>query len=303
MKTDPASTKPAAAKKSQRKTKAAPAAATDSMRMTRSRDPATAKAAAEKPLAVRKAPMKREAEKPEVKMAKPKAAAPPPKRKAAAPAKKTTSKKAHEKEPDDDGLEAAPAAEAPRKRGRSSKVEAVAVDAEQPAVKEASKAKPAAARRGRGSNQAAAEEAAPTEEESKEEGEEPKAKRARGSVAAKKAPEKPKGVKGKEADAEPQPADLFVFGSNPFGALGLGEEETVKYRPAQVAADVGKFVQVACGGMHTVALAEDGKVGKNLVNTVTSIMLPSCPGVDVGCERRGCSGPQDRGHVLGGHPG
>ena len=32
----------------------------------------------------------------------------------------------------------------------------------------------------------------------------------------------------------PEPSDLFVFGSNPFGALGLGEDEAVKYRPAQV---------------------------------------------------------------------
>ena len=60
-------------------------------------------------------------------------------------------------------------------------------------------------------------------------------------------------------------ADLFVFGSNPFGALGLGEDETVKYRPAQVllpgaAAGAGAFRQVACGGMHTVALDRDGQL-------------------------------------------
>ncbi|GAX84248.1 hypothetical protein CEUSTIGMA_g11671.t1 [Chlamydomonas eustigma] len=60
----------------------------------------------------------------------------------------------------------------------------------------------------------------------------------------------------------PEPADLFVFGSNPFGALGLGEDETVKYRPAQVGSEAvpERFLQVACGGMHTVALAADGKV-------------------------------------------
>ena len=63
-----------------------------------------------------------------------------------------------------------------------------------------------------------------------------------------------------------EPADLFVFGSNPFGALGLGEDETVKYRPAQVSADVGdsaegiQFLQISCGGMHTIALASDGTV-------------------------------------------
>lgn len=34
----------------------------------------------------------------------------------------------------------------------------------------------------------------------------------------------------------PRPAgyDLFVFGTNPFGALGLGEDETEKGRPTQV---------------------------------------------------------------------
>ena len=86
----------------------------------------------------------------------------------------------------------------------------------------------------------------------------------------------------------PEPSGLFVFGSNPFGALGLGEDETVKFRPAQVrmglmildpieltlslisqvpikdgdedSASEVHFVQVSCGGMHTVALGADGKV-------------------------------------------
>ena len=58
-----------------------------------------------------------------------------------------------------------------------------------------------------------------------------------------------------------EPADVFVFGSNPFGALGLGEDETVKYRPAQVSVDGDSgFIQVSCGGMHTIALASDGTV-------------------------------------------
>ena len=57
------------------------------------------------------------------------------------------------------------------------------------------------------------------------------------------------------------PSDLFVFGSNPFGALGLGEDETVKYRPAQVtAAGLPSLVQVSCGGMHTAALDQQGRV-------------------------------------------
>ncbi|MEW5298531.1 MAG: hypothetical protein WDW38_000731 [Sanguina aurantia] len=54
--------------------------------------------------------------------------------------------------------------------------------------------------------------------------------------------------------------DLFVFGSNPFGALGLGEDETVKYRPAAVEVEGVQFVQIATGGMHTVALSSTGEV-------------------------------------------
>ncbi len=47
----------------------------------------------------------------------------------------------------------------------------------------------------------------------------------------------------------PEPSDLFVFGSNPFGALGLGEDETVKFRPAQVPFEEDtQFLQVREGG-------------------------------------------------------
>ena len=62
------------------------------------------------------------------------------------------------------------------------------------------------------------------------------------SGPSKKAAE-PKSKRQKESDVPsgtasvarpPEPSDLFVFGSNPFGALGLGEDETVKFRPAQV---------------------------------------------------------------------
>lgn len=63
---------------------------------------------------------------------------------------------------------------------------------------------------------------------------------------------------GEEAPPAPPGYDLFVFGSNPFGALGLGEDETVKYRPAQVEVAGAQFSQVACGGMHTVALTPGG---------------------------------------------
>lgn len=54
-------------------------------------------------------------------------------------------------------------------------------------------------------------------------------------------------VISKSVFAASRPAlDLFVFGSNPFGALGLGEDETVKYRPAAVEVEGVQFVQVSC---------------------------------------------------------
>lgn len=53
---------------------------------------------------------------------------------------------------------------------------------------------------------------------------------------------------------------LFTFGTNPFGALGFGEDVSEKFRPAEVSIDGKKAVQVSCGGMHTLVLAEDGSV-------------------------------------------
>jgi regulator of chromosome condensation len=64
----------------------------------------------------------------------------------------------------------------------------------------------------------------------------------------------------------------FTFGTNPFGALGLGEDVTEKPRAAAVeltlpagegdaaAAGPAQIVQVAAGGMHTAALDRDGAV-------------------------------------------
>jgi regulator of chromosome condensation len=66
----------------------------------------------------------------------------------------------------------------------------------------------------------------------------------------------------------------FTFGTNPFGALGLGEDVTEKPRAAAVeltlpagegggaaaAARPAAIVQVAAGGMHTAALDRDGAV-------------------------------------------
>lgn len=62
--------------------------------------------------------------------------------------------------------------------------------------------------------------------------------------------------------------DLFLFGTNSFGALGLGDPEAADDpdtrsqipRPKLPAVEGVKFVQVACGGMHTVALSSEGDV-------------------------------------------
>lgn len=56
-----------------------------------------------------------------------------------------------------------------------------------------------------------------------------------------------------------QAGEVFTFGSNPFGALGLGEDVTEKPRPALVELPA-PAAQVACGGMHTVALTTEGHV-------------------------------------------
>ncbi len=62
--------------------------------------------------------------------------------------------------------------------------------------------------------------------------------------------------------------DLFMFGTNSFGALGLGDPEQADDpdtrsqipRPKQPISGTLKFVQVVCGGMHTVGLTPDGDV-------------------------------------------
>ena len=55
---------------------------------------------------------------------------------------------------------------------------------------------------------------------------------------------------------------VFVMGQGDMGQLGLGEElmERKKPHPVGGALEGVRVVQVVCGGMHTVALSEDGKV-------------------------------------------
>ncbi|PSC70525.1 fructose bisphosphate aldolase [Micractinium conductrix] len=55
--------------------------------------------------------------------------------------------------------------------------------------------------------------------------------------------------------------EMFLFGDGDCGQLGMGEEVTERLRPFPLSLPGGKKVlQVACGGMHTVALTEGGKI-------------------------------------------
>ncbi|ROW01334.1 hypothetical protein VMCG_05943 [Cytospora schulzeri] len=69
--------------------------------------------------------------------------------------------------------------------------------------------------------------------------------------------------------APTQPLDIFVFGEGESGELGLGNKKSDGKKPVGVkrprlhhllpAKDVG-VVQIACGGMHTIALTKDNKI-------------------------------------------
>lgn len=69
--------------------------------------------------------------------------------------------------------------------------------------------------------------------------------------------------------APTDPLDIFVFGSGESGELGLGNKKADGKKPVNVkrprihpllpAENVG-VVQIACGGMHSVALTKDNKI-------------------------------------------
>lgn len=69
--------------------------------------------------------------------------------------------------------------------------------------------------------------------------------------------------------APTNPLDIFVFGSGESGELGLGNKKVDGKKPVNVkrprihpllpAENVG-VVQIACGGMHSVALTKDNKI-------------------------------------------
>lgn len=66
--------------------------------------------------------------------------------------------------------------------------------------------------------------------------------------------------------------DLFTFGTNSFGALGMGNPELFDDSDSEqyyqiprpkfpvLQSDALNFVKFACGGMHTVALTADGRI-------------------------------------------
>ena len=54
---------------------------------------------------------------------------------------------------------------------------------------------------------------------------------------------------------------VLTLGQGDVGQLGLGEDILERKKPALVKGlDGMNIVQVECGGMHTVALTDDGKV-------------------------------------------
>lgn len=58
------------------------------------------------------------------------------------------------------------------------------------------------------------------------------------------------------------PGEVVVMGQGDVGQLGLGEEVMERKKPFPVggALEGKNVVQVLCGGMHTVALTDEGKV-------------------------------------------
>lgn len=66
-----------------------------------------------------------------------------------------------------------------------------------------------------------------------------------------------------------------MFGDGDCGQLGLGEDVTERLRPFPLDIEGKAVVQVACGGMHTVALASDGAVYSWGVNDEGALGRPT----------------------------
>ena len=53
----------------------------------------------------------------------------------------------------------------------------------------------------------------------------------------------------------------MTLGQGDVGQLGLGEEILERKRPAMIKDVEGiKFIQVTCGGMHTIGVTDHGEV-------------------------------------------
>lgn len=67
---------------------------------------------------------------------------------------------------------------------------------------------------------------------------------------------------------------LLTLGQGDMGQLGLGEDIMERRRPAVVKELDGISIrQVACGGMHTVALTTEGKVSQCYMSLYISLYL------------------------------
>ena len=67
-----------------------------------------------------------------------------------------------------------------------------------------------------------------------------------------------------------------MLGQGDVGQLGLGEDMMERKKPFPVgrALEGKNVVQVSCGGMHTVALTDKGKVGCEGVEVCEGVVPP-----------------------------
>lgn len=57
------------------------------------------------------------------------------------------------------------------------------------------------------------------------------------------------------------PGEVLIFGSGDTGQLGLGDSMLTRKRPMPLKVlDDKEIVDIACGGLHTIAITKDGKV-------------------------------------------
>ncbi|KOS19875.1 Protein pim1 [Escovopsis weberi] len=114
-----------------------------------------------------------------------------------------------------------------------------------------------------------------TEEDREAQEKAPKPKKNKTEAAPARAPAKPKkapvnaDIGKKVNDAPTQVKDVYVFGEGTSGELGLGSKKSGGKKPIDVkrprlnenlSAKAVGVVQIACGGMHALALTRDNKI-------------------------------------------